>query len=58
MTDIKKENKEAIVQRDGPACNCIIVAGVMRVARLIKGLFVKEDKKSVDCQRCKVEDEI
>ncbi len=54
MTENKNERKETFAQGNCLTGNCIIVAGVMKVAELVKGLFVK-DKKSADCNRCKVE---
>lgn len=56
MTENKNERKDTMIQGNCLTGNCIIVAGVMKVAELVKGLFVKDDKKkSVDCNRCKVE---
>ncbi|MDI9539933.1 MAG: hypothetical protein QM204_00450 [Bacillota bacterium] len=53
MTENKKEYKDTVNQYNCLAGNCIIVAGVMKVAELVKGLFVKDDKKSIDCHSCK-----
>lgn len=56
MTENKNERKDTMVQGNCLTGNCIIVAGVMKVAELVKGLFVKDGKnESADCKRCQVE---
>ncbi len=48
MTENKKENRDKFAQYNCLTGNCIIAAGVMKVAELVKGLFTK-NKKTEDC---------